>query len=162
MGAHAAALAATDRPALRVLVLDGLYPDVSYSLVRRVFGGWEPGVRHLGFLPNGVFSLVHRTRIANHRAADALAGLVGRDVLLLAPAGDPELTDEMKRMVGTIPQQPDVDGNLEVLAATQGQGLYGADLGRHVSRVTEFFESRLSAAAAAAVAGAGAGNTALD
>jgi pimeloyl-ACP methyl ester carboxylesterase len=160
MGAHAAALAAADRPALRVLVLDGLYPDVSYSLVRRVFGGWEPGVRNLAFLPNGVFWLAYRTRIADHRAADALAGLLGRDVLLLAPAGDPELTDEMKRMVGTIPQQPDVDGNLEVLPATQVDGLYGADLARHVSRVTEFFESRLLTTAVGA--GAGAGNTALD
>jgi pimeloyl-ACP methyl ester carboxylesterase len=147
MGAHAAVLAAADRQALRVLVLDGLYPDVSYPLVRRVFAGWQPGVRNLGFLPNSVFAIMNRTRIGDHRAADALPNLLGRDVLLLAPVGDPELTSEMKRMVGSIPPQPDVDGNLVVLPATQGHGLYGPDLGLHVSQVTEFFESRLTAKA---------------
>ena len=147
MGAHAAVLAAADRQALRVLVLDGLYPDVSYPLARQVFAGWQPGVRKLAFLPNRLFELVNRTRIGRHRAADALPNLLGRDVLLLAPVGDPELTAEMKRMVGSIPQQPDVDGNLVVLPATQVHGLYGPDLDLHVAQVTEFFESRLTAAA---------------
>ncbi len=147
MGAHAAVLAAADRPALRVLVLDGLYPDVSYPLARQVFAGWQPGVRKLAFLPNSLVALMILTRIADHRAADALPNLLGRDVLLLAPVGDPELTTEMKRMVGSIPQQPDVDGNLVVLPATQVHGLYGPDLNLHVNQVTEFFESRLVAAA---------------
>ncbi len=155
MGAHAAVLAAADRQALRVLVLDGLYPDVSYPLARRVFAGWTPGVRKLGFLPNSLFVLMNRTRIDDHRAADILPNLLGRDVRLLAPVGDPELTAEMKRMVASIPQQPDVDGNLVVLPATQIHGLYGRDLGLHLSQVTEFFESRLTAVTSGSGSSAG-------
>jgi len=60
MGAFAAVLAARDRPALRVLVLDGLYPDVGYPLVRRAFDGWEVGVEHLAFLPRAIFSWSNR------------------------------------------------------------------------------------------------------
>ena len=37
MGAHAAVLAAVERPELRVLVLDGLYPDAAYPLGRQPF-----------------------------------------------------------------------------------------------------------------------------
>jgi len=155
MGAHAAVLAAADRQALRVLVLDGLYPDVSYPLARRVFGGWKPGIRKLAFLPNSLFVLMNRIRIGDHRAADTLPNLLGRDVLLLAPVGDPELTAEMKRMLGSIPKQPDVDGNLVILPATQVHGLYGRDLGLHVTEVTEFFESRLTGVATGSGSSAG-------
>src|SRR4029453_354334 len=48
-GAHAAVLAAADRPALKALVLDGLYPDASYPLVRSAFEGWDFGERRLAF-----------------------------------------------------------------------------------------------------------------
>ncbi len=157
MGAHAAVLAARDRTTLRVLVLDGLYPDISYPLAQRVFADWQPGVRNFSFLSDSLFALMTRTRIGNHRAEDSLPTLIGRDVLLLAPVGDPELTAGMQRMVGSIPQQPDVDGNLVVLPATQVHGLYGQDLRLHVAQVTEFFESRLDAAAARLAARAAGG-----
>jgi pimeloyl-ACP methyl ester carboxylesterase len=147
MGAHAAVLAAVDRPSLRVLVLDALYPDVSDPLARRVFGGWEPGIRSLAFVSNGLFALMYRTRIGEHRAADALPGLLGRDVLLLAPAGDPELTAEIQRMVESIPDQPEVDGNMVVLPATQGGALYGEDLDRHREQVARFLDHRLGGGA---------------
>lgn len=147
MGAHAAVLAAVDRPSLRVLVLDALYPDVSNPLARRVFAGWQPGIRGLSFVSNGVFALMHRTRVGEHRAADALPGLLGRDVLLLAPAGDPGLTAEIQRMVESIPEQPEVDGNMVVLPATQGDNLYGEDLDRHREQVAGFLEHRLGGGA---------------
>jgi pimeloyl-ACP methyl ester carboxylesterase len=144
MGAHAAVLAAADRPALRVLVLDALYPDASYPLGRRVFAGWRPGSRRLGFLSNGVFALMHGVRIGENRAADTLPRLLGRDLLLLASADRPELTAEIQRMVESIPEQPEVDGNMVVLPATQGDGLYGEDLDRYREQVSRFFKSRLS------------------
>jgi pimeloyl-ACP methyl ester carboxylesterase len=147
MGAHAAVLAAVDRPSLRVLVLDALYPDVSDPLARRVFAGWEPGIRSLAFVSDGLFALMYRTRIGEHRAADALPGLLGRDVLLLAPAGDPELTAEIQRMVESIPDQPEVDGNMVVLPATQGDALYGEDLDRHREQVASFLDHRLGGGA---------------
>jgi pimeloyl-ACP methyl ester carboxylesterase len=143
MGAHAAVLAAVDRPSLRVLVLDALYPDVAGPLARRVFGGWKPGIRSLGFVSSGLFALMHGTRIGEQRAADALPGLLGRDVLLLAPAGDPELTAEIQRMVESIPEQREVDGNMVVLPATQGDALYGEDLDRHREQVARFLDHRL-------------------
>jgi len=147
MGAHAAVLAAADRPALRVLVLDRLYPDAAYPLSRAVFADWEPGIRHLGFLSNGLFALLHRTQIGSHRAADALPGLLGRDLLLLAPAGDPELTAEIQRMVESIPVQAEVDGNMLVIPAARGGDLYGEHLAGHRQQVARFLDARLGGGA---------------
>jgi len=150
MGAHAAVLAAVDRPRLGVLVLDGLYPDASHPLARKVFAGWNTGMRRLGFLSDGLFALMTRTRIGTHRAADALPGLLGRDLLLLAPANDPRLTVEIQRMVQSIPEQRNADGNMVVLPASHGDGLYGEALERHRRQVATFFEERLVPAAEAA------------
>ena len=144
MGAHAAALAAADRPALKVLVLDGLYPDVSYSLSRSVYSDWAFGNQRLSFLPAGIFTVLSRTSAYGPRAADAVTHLVGRDVLLLAPAGDPGLTAEMKAIYEGIPEQADVDGNLAILPAIQREGLFGDDLVDYHERVVGFFRSRLS------------------
>jgi alpha-beta hydrolase superfamily lysophospholipase len=145
MGAHAAVLAAADRPALRVLVLDGLYPEVTYPLAREVYAGWKPGIRHLGFLAGGLFAVVTRTRPGEHRAADVVARLRGRDLLLLAPAGDAELTAEIQRMVESIPVQPEVDGSMLVLPATLPDGLYGEHLGHHREQVARYLDDRLTA-----------------
>ena len=136
-------LAAGDRPMLRVLVLDGLYPDASDHLAQNVFAGWKPGMRRLRFLSNGLFALMNRTRIGDHRPADALPGLLGRDLLLLAPANDPQLTAEIQRMVRSIPDQRNVDGNMVLLPATHADGLYGEAAKRHREQVVSFFEDRL-------------------
>ena len=143
MGAHAAVLAAADRPSLRVLVLDGLYPDAGFPLVREVYAGWNFGERRFASLPSCIFSLLGGARIADHRASEVLQDLLGRDLLLLAPAGDTRLANAMESMYRAIPEQPDVDGNLVVLPATQSETLYGEDLARHHRRVAEFFLSRL-------------------
>ncbi len=144
LGAHAAVLAARDRPALRVLVLDGLYPDASYPLVRSVFAGWPFGIRRLGFLPTAVFDVVHRTRIASNRAADVLPALHGRDILLVAPAGDSALAAEMERLYRSIPHRRDTEASLVTMPATLSGGLYGEHLERYQDRVTAFFETRLA------------------
>ena len=153
MGAHAAVLAAADRPSLRVLVLDGLYPDASFPLARSVFAGWSPAVRYLAFMSDGMFAVMSRARIGDHRAAEALPNLLGRDLLLLAPEGDRELVAAMQRMVSTVPDQPDVDGNLIVLPATHAGGLYGADLERHRQQVARFFDERLGRPSVARLGG---------
>ncbi|HKQ62695.1 MAG TPA: alpha/beta fold hydrolase [Candidatus Polarisedimenticolaceae bacterium] len=144
MGAHAAVLAAFDRPVLRVLVLDGLYPDASYALVRDVFAGWSFGVQRLGFLPRAVYAVLHQESVDEQRAAEVLQKLLGRDLLLLAPAGDGSLTAEMQRMYSAIPQQPDLEGNLVILPATESVGLEGDELARYYERVAQFFTSRLA------------------
>jgi pimeloyl-ACP methyl ester carboxylesterase len=142
-GAHAAVLAAVDRPALKALVLDGLYPDAGYPLVKAAFEGWTSGERQLGFLPKKVFDLMYRTRIDKNRAADVLPSLLGRDLLLVAPAGDAALADQMQRMYATIPEQRETDGNLITLPATGIDGLYGSEIERYHERIVSFFETRL-------------------
>lgn len=144
MGAFAATLAAADRPALRVLALDGLYPDVLYPLARRVYENWEFGVAHLGFLPRTVFDLSHRDARAAERAADTLPTLAGRTILFLAPAGDAALSAEIDKMYRSIPERRDVEGNLLTLPATPATGLYGADLDRYLERIESFFRTRLA------------------
>lgn len=143
MGAHAAVLAAVERPELQVLVLDGLYPDAAYPLAHELYPsvGWAR--RGLGFLANGAFFLFHGISPLSHRAADSVGELTGRDLLMLAPASDSALMDEMRDMVQKIPDQIDSDGNLVVVPATLGEGLYGEQLGRYHERVTAFFSSRL-------------------
>jgi pimeloyl-ACP methyl ester carboxylesterase len=142
-GAHAAVLAALDRPNLKVLVLDRLYPDVSYPLARTVYRDWRFASRHLSFLPSGIFAVLSGVSAGSQRAAEAMEHLVGRDLLLLAPEADPELSSEMRRMYERIPEQIDADGNLVFLPATQGAGLYGELQARYQERVTDFFLTRL-------------------
>ncbi len=153
MGAHAAVLAAIDRPELRVLVLDGLYPDAAYPLSRDVVPAMSWARKGLAFLANGAYFLFHGSSPSSRRAADTIAALAGRDLLMLAPASDSALMDEMREMLEKIPEQVDSDGNLVVVPATLGEGLYGEQLGRYHDRVTGFFRSRLIRDAVALGAG---------
>ena len=143
MGAHAAVLAAADRPALKVLVLDGLYPDAGYPLVRGVYRDWAFGVDHLGFLPRGVFVAFNGTTAGNEQASEVIGQLLGRDMLLVASESDERLAGEMMRMYETVPDQIDADGNLVVLPTAHGDGLFAERLDSYHVRVTDFFESRM-------------------
>jgi len=143
MGAHAAVLAAVERPELRVLVLDGLYPDAAYPLARELYPTMRWARKGLGFLANGAFFVLHGSSPLSRRAADSIGELSGRDLLMLAPASDSALMAEMRDMVVKIPDQIDADGNLVVVPATLGEGLYGRQLGRYHDRVSRFFETRL-------------------
>jgi len=145
MGAYAAVLAAADRPAVRVLVLDGIYPDAGYRLARGVYAGWGFAADRLEFLPLGVFAMITGTWPHSERASDVIARLPGRHLLLLAPASDASLATAMQRMYETIPQdQVDADGNLVLLPATLGEGLTREQLERYQQRVVEFFDVRLA------------------
>lgn len=145
MGAHAAVLAANDRNDLKVMVLDDLYPDATWPLVRATFGEWHFGVRHLRALPEGVFTVLHGARPSRHRAADLLGELMGRDMLLLAPAGNSGLAIEMQHMYESVPVQTDADPNLVVMPVTAGEGLFGEHVQRYNDRVVQFFVDRLAA-----------------
>lgn len=145
MGAHAAALAAAERPSLRVLVLDGLWPDAGFTLVHQVFEGWPWGERHLRFVPTALFPLIAGVAIDHGRAADVLPELAGRDLLLVSPAGDRRLDESMKAMYATLPERRDSERNLITLPATRASGLGAGDLARYHQRVVEFFRSRLAA-----------------
>ena len=144
MGAHAAVLAAADRPALKVLVLDGLYPDAGYPLVEGVYRDWAFGVDHLGFLPRGIYVAFNGTTTGGEQASEVIGNLPGRDLLLVASEADERLAGEMMRMYETVPDQIDVDGNLVVLPVTHGDGLFAEQLESYHLQVTESFESRLA------------------
>lgn len=143
MGAHAGVLAAADRPRVRVLVLDGLYPDAGFPLSRGVFDGWPAATRRLEPVPRRIFGVVAGARIDGQRAEEVVGGLFGRHLLLVAPAGDSALVEAMERMVETVPEGIDSDGNLLVLPATQAGTLYGEQLERYHRHVAEFFAARL-------------------
>jgi pimeloyl-ACP methyl ester carboxylesterase len=142
-GAHAVVLAATSAPSLRVLVLDGLYPQAGYGLARRVTGNRGWGGRYLDPLSEALLGALSGMSDDTDRAAAVLPGLLGRDVLFLAPEGEEALGDEILAMYESVPPQADADGNLAVTAATPGRGLYGDDLERHHDRVATFFAERL-------------------
>jgi pimeloyl-ACP methyl ester carboxylesterase len=144
MGAHAAALAASERAEVRVLVLDGLVPDASFLLEREVFGDWDFGARHLGFAARAVYGGLIRDSIERETAEAVLPQLHDRSVLLLAPATDAVLADRLEAMVGTIPVSEDHDGNLVVLPATVGGRLYGDEAERYRVRVAGFLAERMA------------------
>ena len=144
MGAHAAVLAAAERPSLRVLVLDGLWPDARFSLVHHEFADWPWGERHLGAVPAALFPLIGGASIDDGRAAAVLPLLAGRDLLLVAPAGDRRLDESMKAMYATLPERRDSERNLITLPATRASGLGADDLARYHERVVAFFRSRLA------------------
>jgi pimeloyl-ACP methyl ester carboxylesterase len=143
MGAHAAVLAAAERPELRVLVLDGLWPDAGFALVRHGFADWRWGEKHLGFVPVALFPMIAGASVDDGRARDVLPALAGRDLLLVAPAGDRRLDEAMRAMYATLPEQRDSERNLVTLPATRASGLGAEDLSRYHERVVEFFRSRL-------------------
>jgi pimeloyl-ACP methyl ester carboxylesterase len=143
MGAHAAVLAAAERPSLRVLVLDGLWPDAGFTLVHHEFADWRWGQQHLGAIPVALFPLFAGASIASARAEDVLPSLAGRDLLLVSPAGDRRLDESMKAMYAKLPEQRDSERNLLTLPATRASGLGADDLARYHERVVEFFRSRL-------------------
>ena len=151
MGAHAAVLAAAERRELDVLVLDGLYPDVQYELVRRVSPDHRWARSALSLPIAAAYFVIHGTAPSRDRAADQLDLLGGRDLLLLTPANDSLLTAELQQMVMELPAEADSDGNLVVVPATLGAGLYGDQLQRYHDRVADFFVERLRAGVIARV-----------
>ncbi len=144
LGAHAIALAAADRPALKVLVLDGLYPDAAFPLVRRVFRGSDFAVENLGGLPTYLFDAYCRVRSRKEAASAVLPRLVGREILFVAPGGNAELAAEMQKLFESVPEQRDADASLITLPATRIGALYGQEVVRYHRRVVEFFEQRLA------------------
>ena len=143
MGAHAAVLAAAERPAIQVFVLDGLWPDAGFALVRRAFADWRWGEKYLGAVPLALFPTIAGASIDEARATDVLPVLAGRDLLLVAPAGDRRLDESMRAMYAMLPEKRDSERNLITLPATRASGRASDDLIRYQERVVDFFRSRL-------------------
>lgn len=144
MGAHAAILAAREDVRIRALVLDGPYPDAGWKLRREIFGNSGFGGSWLAAPSEFAFNLLRRTRIARYRAADVLPALTGRDILLIAPAGDHALAEEVRALFATIPEQRNADGSMVTLPSAGAGTLFGENLQLYRQRVVTFFTGRLN------------------
>ena len=136
MGAFASVLAAADRRDLKVLVLDGLYPDAAYPLRRE----WS----NFGRILSPLLGLSMGVSVSGNRAADRLPGLTGRDLLFIAPADDARLAAEIASMHRSVPSLRDTESSLVTLPVTRAKPLYGGDLDRYQQHVLRFFIERFS------------------
>jgi len=143
MGAHAAVLAAAERASLRVLVLDGLWPDARWTLVRRTFEDWPWATDHLGALPSVAFAMLSGASPTRGRAEDVLPSLGTRDVLLVASADNARLAEELKAMYATLPETRDAERSLVTLPEASGSALPARDVAAFHQRIVEFFRVRL-------------------
>jgi pimeloyl-ACP methyl ester carboxylesterase len=134
MGAHAAVLAAAERASLRVLVLDDLWPDARWTLVRRTFEDWPWATDHLGALPSVAFAMLSGASPTTGRAEDVLPALGTRDVLLVAPTSNEQLAQELKSMYRTLPETREAERSLVTMPA---------DVAAFHHRIVEFFQVRL-------------------
>jgi alpha-beta hydrolase superfamily lysophospholipase len=143
MGAHAAVLAAAERASMRVLVLDGLWPDAKWTLVHRTFEEWPWATDHLGALPSVAFAMLSGGSATRDRAEDILPALGTRDVLLVASASNARLGEILKAMYDTLPESRDAERSLVTLPAPPA-GIPASDLAAYHHRIVEFFSVRLS------------------
>lgn len=143
MGAHAAALAAADRPVVRVLVLDGVVPDAEWILARRVAREWIEAWRALALPSKLTFRLIAGTASDGERAADVLPRLFGRDIVLVAPSGDPALATAIESLFRSLPEERGCEANLVTLPE-EAAGVGSADRGiARDARIASFFAARL-------------------
>jgi len=144
MGAHAAVLAAAERASLRVLVLDGLWPDARWTLVRRTFEDWPWATDHLGALPSVAFAMLSGASASRGRAEDVLPSLGTRDVLLVASASNARLAEELKAMYRTLPETRDAERSLVTLPEPPGNAAPAQEVAAFHERIVQFFQVRLS------------------
>lgn len=144
MGAHAAVLAAAERASLRVLVLDGLWPDARWTLVRRTFEDWPWASDHLGALPAVAFAMLSGESATRGRAEDVLPSLGTRDVLLVASASNAQLADALKSMYATLPETRESERSLVTLPSTPGSSAPASEVAAFHERIVEFFRVRLT------------------
>jgi hypothetical protein len=145
MGAHAAVLAAAERASMRVLVLDGLWPDARWTLVRRTFEDWPWATDHLGALPSVAFAMLSGASASRGRAEDVLPSLGTRDVLLVASASNARARRGAARDVPDAPRNPRggsaASSRFRSLPATAPPA---REVAAYHERIVQFFQVRLS------------------
>lgn len=144
MGAYAGALAALEEPAIGALALDSLYPDVATQLDRLVRARVPPALH--AAMP--VLRAVYRPYLALRPAAatslaSSLAGLAGRNVLLIAATDPPDRYQEEKALYAALPEGPGGGKNFLELKASVVTGLYAEDKKTYDQAIVRFFSSNL-------------------
>lgn len=142
MGAYAAILAAAERPRARCLVLDSPYQEASAQfavasmpagVLRRIAGGWA----------RLLYDTVYRVSSTEEAAARRVADLSDRDLLILAPRGEPIVAEAARSMYDSISEARHNFKNLELLEATGTGPLYGKEREIYDARLAGFFRSYL-------------------
>lgn len=160
MGAHAAVLAAAERPQVRCLVLDSPYPDAGTQFAASSLSG---GVATRWLTPPAVllYDIMYGVRSSEQSAARWAPSLADRDILFLAPRGEAAVLGAVRAMYESVPESKNHDKNLMVLPATRTTALYGDDRAHFDDAVLGFFRSYLpSSGTGARVARSGARNAA--
>lgn len=144
MGAHAAILAAAERPQVRCLALDTPYPDAPS---RFLAAGMPDGVlkRWLTSGSDFLYDIVYRVRSRDETAASAIRQLSDRNLLLLAPKGVEPGAGDATAMYESVSEARNNFKNLVMLDATRTTALYGESRTRYDSEIVGFFQSYLPA-----------------
>jgi pimeloyl-ACP methyl ester carboxylesterase len=145
MGAHAAVLAAAERPEVVCLVLDSPYWSVSASFGRARLGGGKLA-RWLTPPASLLYGIVYGVRPEDESAARGLPRLADRDVLLLAPRDEETVAADVRGLYDALPEARQHDKNLILLAATRTTPLYDEDRARYDQVALTFFHSYLPVA----------------
>jgi pimeloyl-ACP methyl ester carboxylesterase len=150
MGAYALALAALEEPGLTALALDGLYPDISSEADRRLREMMPPAAQSLVPAARLLYRPYFRCRLGQYSLDKRLAGLGGRNLLLIAASEVPEQFEAERRIYEAIPETADGDKNLLELRRSGLTGLYAEDRTRYDQAIRDFFSSHLPAGGQAA------------
>jgi pimeloyl-ACP methyl ester carboxylesterase len=153
MGAYALAVAALDTPHLRVLALDRLYPDVPTAVDRLLAVPLPPPLTMLVPAIRPLYDPYFRCRLADVALSRRIQGLVGKDLLIIAPSESPEILADARRLYDAVPEAADGGRSLLVLKRSGLTGLYAEDRTRYDQAILEFFGASLPIEAAGAPAG---------
>jgi pimeloyl-ACP methyl ester carboxylesterase len=144
MGAYAGTLAALESPEIKALALDSLYPDVSAQLDRLVRAKIPPVLHfvmpalHVLYKPYLAFRPRSSTSLST-----GLAGLTGRNILLIAATEPPDRYREEKTIYEALPEGPKGGKNLLELKASLVTGLYAEDRKTYDQAIVRFFTANL-------------------
>jgi len=149
MGAYAGALAALDNPAIVALALDSLYPDVGTQLDRLVQERIPPALHGLMPALHAAYKPYLALRSKTPALSSSLAGLEGRDILLIAATDPPDRYQEEKAIYAALPEGPKGGKNLLELKASVVTGLYAEDKKTYDNAIVRFFSASLPKGGAA-------------
>lgn len=144
MGAYAVALAAIERPELKVVALDALYPDIPAEIDRRLRERLPPPLRPLVQAAHPLYDLYFLGPLRHYALARRLKDLAARSVLLISGADSPERRAEERAIYEALPESPQGNKNLLELERSGAGDLYAADRREYDTRIAEFFTTYLS------------------
>lgn len=138
-GAYALALAARERPQIRALALDSLFPDPRFLIAERLYASAGPLREPLAWLASLEFNLIFGPRHPQPSVAAALDSLKERSVFFVVSREQRRQAQAARALMEAIPEGKDAEKNLLELEASWSQNLYGEDKARYEREVRRFF-----------------------